>query len=184
MKNLFFSLLLVVGIFVPQANAARMVQGGDIPPDYLGADSDGRDVRVRALRGKVVVITFWASWCGYCLKELPVLEKIQRVAGKADLEVVAINQRESTRLYRKMLARLSGLSLTMTHDRYGKIGDAYGVVGIPHLVMVDREGEVAYVHRGYNENMLDGIIAEINELLAEPRPLEAEHGTPVASRSD
>ena len=67
--------------------ACAAVGVGDTPPDNLGRSHQGEDVRVSAFHGKVVVVTFWASWCGYCRKELPVLAGLQDAAGKARLEV-------------------------------------------------------------------------------------------------
>ena len=58
--------------FAAQAEAKR----GYAPPDSLGLDKDKTEIHVSDYHGKVVVLTFWATWCGYCLKELPVLEKV------------------------------------------------------------------------------------------------------------
>lgn len=58
------------------ACAQAQVRVGDTPPDALGRNREGNDVVLSDHRGKVVVVTFWATWCGYCLKELPVLENL------------------------------------------------------------------------------------------------------------
>ena len=70
--------------------------------------------------------------------------------------------------FKKLQRALSTLTLTMTHDYGKKASDAYGVNGIPHLVIIGRDGKVIAVHRGYGENSIDSIVAEINAALAAP----------------
>ena len=82
----FFALLV---LFTHVAVAATPPGSGDLPPSALGRDANDHDVRVEDMHGKVVVVTFWASWCGYCLKELPILANIQKLAGADNLQVVA-----------------------------------------------------------------------------------------------
>lgn len=160
-------LLALLLVFVT-GSAIAQIKSGDIPPDNLGTDRQGEEVRISAHRGKVVIVTFWASWCGYCLKELPVLDRLQRAAGKPLLEVVAVNYKEDRRYFRAMRRRLKDSVLTLTNDPYGSLGDAYGVKGLPHLVMIDKAGKVAHVHTGYGEKTLDRLIEQINRLLAQP----------------
>ncbi len=161
--------LTAVLILVATAAQAQ-IKTGEAPPDALGKTRDGVEVRVSDHRGKVVVISFWASWCGYCLKELPALEGIQNAAGSAQLQVVAVNFKEDPAVYRRLASRLKGAQMTLTHDRSGRIGDGYGLRGLPFLVIVGRDGRVAHTHAGYGEQTLDRIIEEINDLLAEPAP--------------
>lgn len=142
---------------------------GDVPPDAVGVDADGDTVKVSDLRGKVVIAVFWASWCDKCRAELPVLEQIQRQAGREELAVVAINWKESKRELRAMRRRLRDYQMTFTHDPDGVVGDTYGVTGIPHLVMIDRGGALAFRAVGYSEKSNAPIVARVNELLAEPR---------------
>ena len=141
---------------------------GDVPPDSLGRTSGGDEVRVTDQRGKVVVVTFWASWCGYCRQELPVLAGLQEAAGKQHLTVVAVNYMDDRKVYRALLRKLKDVQLTMTHDASGAIGKAYEVKGIPRLLMIDRQGKVAYVHVGYGEDSTDRIVDAVNKLLAQP----------------
>ena len=151
------------------------VQPGDTPPDALGTTQDGKTVSVSSLHGKVVVVSFWATWCGYCMKELPILAGLQTLATERGLplQVVTINHEEDRQTYvrtvRALRPRLPGL--LMTWDRDGTLGKPYGTdKGIPVMVMLHRDGTVAHVHVGYGEDMLDSLVAEINALLAEPAP--------------
>lgn len=165
------ALALSLLAMAPLARAA--VGAGDLPPDFLGHDRNGHDVRVSAMRGKVVLVTFWASWCGYCLKELPILAGIQKLAGPAQLQVVAISHDEELDNFMKIRRRMKNLNLVLTFDAGDAISKTYGVNGIPHMVMIGRDGRVAYVHSGYDESMLDTITDEVNTLLAAPAPTSA-----------
>jgi thiol-disulfide isomerase/thioredoxin len=163
----FFALLV---LFTHVAVAAAPPGGGDLAPSALGRDANDHDVRVEDMHGKVVVVTFWASWCGYCLKELPILANIQKLAGADNLQVVAISYKEDHDNFRKIYRTLRKSNLVLTYDTKSTISSAYGVTGIPHMVMIGRDGRIAYVHVGYDESMLDTIANELNTLLAAPVP--------------
>jgi len=115
-----------------------------------------------------MVVTFWASWCGYCRKELPMLAGLQDAAGKDRLEVVAVNFQDDRDVYRGLLRKLKDIQLTMTHDATGRIGDAYGVKGIPHLLVIGKNGKVAFKASGYGEESLQEILDAVNGELARP----------------
>ena len=130
-------------------------------------DRAGNEVDLAALRGKVVIVTFWASWCPPCRKELPVLGHFQRVVGREALEVVAINYKEPRRDFVEVVRRNRDMGLTWVHDARGAVSDLYGVRALPHMFMLDRDGRVAFTHRGYSEAALPGIIEEVLSLLPE-----------------
>jgi thiol-disulfide isomerase/thioredoxin len=160
------ALLLLTGA----AHASAGPGPGDAPPDFLGRDASGHDVHVQDMHGKVVLITFWASWCGYCLKELPILAGIQKLAGPGQLQVVAISYNEDYDNFRKIHHNLRKENMLLTYDSNASVSKAFGVSGIPHMLMIGRNGRIAHVHVGYDESMLDTIIAEVNALLATPAP--------------
>ena len=114
--------------------------------------------------GKVLVVTFWASWCGPCKAELPVLEGLQ-IAAKGNVKVVAVNI-EPRETFRAVSRALSSLNLALTNDPNKWYSTAYGVNGIPHMVIIGKDGKILHVHRGYSEGALDGFVAEINAALA------------------
>ena len=146
------------------ADPAGKIAPGEIPPPLIGVNANGDEILTTQFAGKVLVVTFWASWCGPCMKELPMLESIQKAAGKTHLQVVAINT-EDRESFRKIARALSTLNLQITYDYGKKSSDAYGVNGIPHMLIIGRDGKVLKVHRGYGESALDGIVAELNAAL-------------------
>jgi thiol-disulfide isomerase/thioredoxin len=158
----FLTLALLV------AGRAGALAHGDLPPDDLGVDASGHHVHVSDHRGKVVVVSFWASWCGYCRKELPVLAGLQDAAGKDRVEVVAVNTMDDRDVYLSIRRRLKDIQLTMTRDASGSVGKAYDVHSIPHLFILDREGRIAYEYSGYDEESLQEIVDAVNHQLAVP----------------
>ena len=155
------------------ANAG--IKPGDTPPDSLGRTLDGQTVSLASLHGKVVVISFWATWCGYCMKEMPVLAGLQALATQRHLplQVVSVDFRESQNTFRQsaLLLHKRLPDLLLSWDRRGNIGAPYGTAhGIPVMVMLHRDGTVADIHIGYGEKMLDSLVTEINGLINEPAP--------------
>ena len=162
----FASVLILIGIVVSgNALAKEKLSPGDTPPPSLGVNIEGQAIETTQHAGKVLVVTFWASWCGPCKKELPILEGIQRVGGKDRIQVVAINIEDRDQ-FRRLSKHLSSLTLMMAHDFRKQASEAYGVHGIPHLVIIGRDGKVISVHRGYGEDSVDTIVSEINAALA------------------
>lgn len=143
------------------SHAARP-DAGDMAPNFVGKTIDGSKVHLADLRGKVVVVSFWATWCGYCLKELPILEGIQKVAGKQhNVQVIAVNT-EDRDTFRRVTRIMKDFTMGMANDHDETGQKAYGVKGIPHLVIVGRDGVIIRVYRGYGEETLDKITEDIN----------------------
>jgi len=162
-------LALLIAVAGPTFGGTKpMVAVGDTPPDALGRSRDGREVLISAQHGKVVVVTFWASWCGYCRQELPVLAGLQQAAGKDRVEVVAVNYEDDLDVYRVLSRKLKDVQLTLTHDGSGRIGEAFGVKGIPHLFVIGKDGKVAFQDTGYGEESIQLILDAVNAELAKP----------------
>jgi thiol-disulfide isomerase/thioredoxin len=162
--------LLLGGIALPGLAGEPMPQPrpGDVPPPLLGK-LHGSDtlVDLREYRGKVVIVTFWASWCGPCRKELPVLAHFQKTVGNDALEVIAVNFKEPRSDFISVVRANRKLALNYVHDSKGVASDEYGVNSLPNMFVIDRDGTIAYAHRGYSEAMLPGLINEIVGLLPE-----------------
>ena len=137
---------------------------GDIPPKSLGFTRSSEEIETTQFAGRVMVVTFWASWCAPCRSELVMLEKLQTVA-KERLKVVAVNI-EPRDVFRRVVRALPDFKVTLTNDPEKRRADTYGVGGIPHMVIIGKDGKVVAVHRGYSDSGLDGLLAEINAELA------------------
>jgi thiol-disulfide isomerase/thioredoxin len=175
MRKTGFALIALLFCLAARAE----MKPGDVPPDGLGKTLDGQVVSLASMHGKIVVISFWATWCHYCMQEMPVLAEVQAQANMhhLPLQVVLVDAKESrdtfVRSARLIQHRLPGLLVSC--DRDGKIGEPYGANKyIPVMVMLHRDGTVAHVHAGYDESMLDTLVAEINELLTEPDAAPAQ----------
>jgi thiol-disulfide isomerase/thioredoxin len=156
----FAALLLLLATFSASSGATAAPGEDDQPPDYVGTTLDGEPVLLTSHPGQAVVLSFWATWCPYCLKELPILDGIQK-AGKGKIHVIAVNT-EKRDVFRKVVRALDSLGLQLAYDPDGKARKAYGVSGIPHMVIIGRDGKIVAVYRGYSENSLPDIVAAIN----------------------
>jgi thiol-disulfide isomerase/thioredoxin len=140
---------------------------GDAAPQPLGLGPDGELLTVEQFRGKVLVVSFWASWCGPCLKELPILDNVQRKLGdKVAVVAVNIEERDVFRRLKRVLG--DKLALTLSHDARGSVFPTWGKGGIPYLLILNPEGRIHSRYRGYGESTLTDIVADLNELLAKP----------------
>jgi thiol-disulfide isomerase/thioredoxin len=160
-----FALAAWVLLAAPSATQA-MPKAGEPAPDFVGYDYDGQRLSLANYSGKVVVLSFWASWCGPCRKELPLLEGIARTAGKERIQVLAVNI-ESLDVYRKLARRMSELQMLVAHDIATEAQRSYGVNGIPHMVIIGKDGRVIRVNRGYSDAGVDQAIEDLNQALAQ-----------------
>jgi peroxiredoxin len=98
------------------------------------------------------------------------LEAVQNKAGKANMEVIAVNTEDADVFRRATRIMGQSMHLELLRDAGGGARKAYGVNGIPHMVIIGRDGHILQVHRGYSEEGLDDIVADINQALAQPAP--------------
>lgn len=158
--------LLLSGVFTTPASASAKLKVGDLPPDRIGRAASGEKIHLPDFRGRVVVISFWASWCPPCRQELPVMMKLQRAVPRDKLVVLSINWQQPAAQFRVLRDKLKDYGLTLVSDEYGSIGRAYGVTAIPHMVIVGKDGRIASIHIGYDESQLPAFVDEINAQLA------------------
>jgi cytochrome c biogenesis protein CcmG, thiol:disulfide interchange protein DsbE len=145
-------------------NGGRMV---DKPaPDFalpIAANGDdGARMKLSELRDKVVVLDFWASWCGPCAMQAPILDRVAR-RYKDDVVVLGINVGEPMKLI-KTYAQHKGLSYPILADLEGEAQDAYGATSLPTIVLIDKKGNITSFTQGVvREGQLEKAIRGLQE---------------------
>jgi len=140
---------------------------GTTPPQFGGGTVDARQVSMVDLRGKVVVVNFWATWCLECHAEMPALERLHRELASQGLVIVGVNVREKKDTVRRYATEL-GLTFPLVLDPDGTINARYGVVGLPATFLVGRDGRAVAFAIGPREWGSAPARALFNALLAEP----------------
>ena len=141
----FVPLLLVaaLGIFLlgrlPSVSPTAI---GSLAPDFALADLDGNPVRLADLRGRPVILNFWASWCGPCVEEFPLLREAAAEHAGDDLAIVGIVFRDRSEAARDFMAR-NGATWPAAMDPGDRVASAYGILGPPETYFIARDGTIA-----------------------------------------
>lgn len=157
------------------AGASPGVHRGDLARNFVASDIEELRHTLSDLRGRPVVINFWATWCTSCLAEMPVLEE-QRIAhADEDLAIIAVNVGEGLGKAGAFIDSLELSDFVIAMDPDLTISDAYSVRGLPHSVFIDRDGVIQAEYRGQldEETMNSYVQAAIDAAPAdeeEPRP--------------
>ena len=110
-------------------------------PDFTLKQLDGRGVSLSSLQDKVIFLNFWATWCGYCKVEMPVMQEIHEEMGDDDFVILAVNVRE-TDTQAKEFMKEGGYTFPVLMDYDGAITSSYGVTGFPTTYIIDPEGNL------------------------------------------
>jgi len=145
---------------------------GKPAPDFSLEFLDGTKKKLSELKGKIVVLDFWASWCGPCRRGLPMIDEIMQTGDSSAGVSFAVNQGETDEEIQSFLQK-TGLKLTVAKDGQGEIGNLYLVKGIPQTVLIDREGIVRHVHAGLSPFFQSVVKKQISQLLRKPAPPSA-----------
>lgn len=158
----------------------KFVQAGDSPDGSSGTESmlvgkpapefelpllAGQKFRLSASKGKVVVLDFWATWCGPCLQSLPQIETAAREFAAQGVELIAVNLEETPKQITSFIERHK-LQLTVALDRDGVVGEKYGATAIPQTVIIDRDGKIARLFIGGGPRIGETIREALTSVLA------------------
>jgi thiol-disulfide isomerase/thioredoxin len=157
-------LLLLFSCTAFAASEPRL-KPGDQPPENFAYTAAGEEIRADSYRGKIVIATFWASWCAPCRQEIGVLARLRQAVPKDKLEIVAINYGESRKMFAAASAKLAPFDLTITHDRNKRLGKWLGIRSIPYMLLIDHTGTIKHIHKGFGDSSLDVLVDEVNAML-------------------
>ena len=133
-------LLALLGIvFLVRAPTSSPATQGSVAPDFALADLDGNPIRLSELRGRPVVVNFWASWCGPCVEEFPLLRDAAQRHADDGLVVIGVVFQDRSSAARNFMARNGG-TWQAAMDPDERVANAYGILGPPETFFIDRDG--------------------------------------------
>lgn len=163
MKNILLG--LVFSVFAATSLAASHLTGQSAP-DFALKSSNGENLRLSEYRGDVVMVNFWATWCGPCRQEMPILDELYARYERVGFSLLGVNIDDNSSKAMNMVAEL-GVSFPVLFDSRKEVSKLYEVNAMPVTVLIDREGTVRYVHQGYKPGYEDKYLDQIRSLLRE-----------------
>jgi len=168
MKTPTFLLLALAASVLVLPAPAQAVEAGASAPNFLLPTAKGEPLALDKLRGKVVYVDFWASWCGPCRRSFPWMNEMQQKYGAKGFTVVAINVDKKRADAEKFLAQIPA-NFPVVYDEAGTTPAAYAVKGMPSSYLIDPSGKISYVERGFVDENKAPLEDRVKALLAAVR---------------
>jgi cytochrome c biogenesis protein CcmG, thiol:disulfide interchange protein DsbE len=162
-------LVVLAGLIGLVAGADRAAPASQPAPAVELSGPGGESVRLSDLKGKVVLVDFWASWCTPCQASFPVLDALYKQRHGEGLEVLAINVDEQRKQADAFLSKRPH-EMPVFFDPQGRAPQAFKVEGMPSSYLVDRRGRIRFRHVGYTSALGITYAREVDQLLAEEAP--------------
>jgi thiol-disulfide isomerase/thioredoxin len=159
-------LLVMTALAVAVGAASAAITPAGTAPDFTLPSMGGPNLRLQEQRGRVVMVNFWATWCGPCRVEMPHLARLYDKYRGSGFVVFAVNIDEDPRKAASLATQL-GMRFPVLLDTDKKVSRLYDLSTMPSTVLIDRDGRVRYVHRGYRDGYEDTYEKQIRELLRE-----------------
>jgi peroxiredoxin len=135
-------------------------------PDFTLKSASGENLRLSEHRGEVVMINFWASWCGPCRQEMPLLDELYSQYHPLGFTILGVNVEEDSTKARQML-KDNPVTFPVVFDNKSTVSKLYDVVAMPSTVLVDRDGNVRYLHQGYKPGYEEAYQQQVRALIRE-----------------
>ncbi|MDZ7644188.1 MAG: TlpA disulfide reductase family protein [Woeseiaceae bacterium] len=149
-----------------QRRCASSALTGQTAPDFALRSASGDNMRLSEYRGDVVMINFWATWCGPCRQEMPLLDDLYSRYERVGFKLLGVNIDDDSRRAMEMVEEL-GVNFPVLFDESKDVSRLYQVEAMPVTVLVDRSGTVRHVHHGYKPGYEQKYLTQIRSLLRE-----------------
>ena len=162
MKNRIAAIAATLAIAVPALAGSASAPA----PQFTLTARGGRDVSLAQYHGQVVMINFWASWCGPCRQEMPLLESIYKKYNKLGFTLLGVNVEPDSQAADDWL-KATPVTFPILYDKESKVSKLYDVAGMPSTVIIDRSGKMRVLHRGYKPGDENEYLDSIRTLIRE-----------------
>ena len=165
MKLKYWSPGLLLALIAASSLASSGLTGQPAP-DFALKSSTGENLRLSEYRGDVVMINFWATWCGPCRQEMPLLDELYTQYQPLGFTILGVNVEEDSSKAKKLLEEIP-VNFPVLFDNDSEVSKLYDVVAMPSTVLVDRDGNVRYLHQGYKPGYEEAYQQQVRALVRE-----------------
>ncbi len=162
----FMGALFVFCVALSPSLLAKDIPLSGKAADFTLPSNQGKPLKLSDFRGDVVMLNFWASWCGPCRQEMPLLDDLQKRFKKIGFTVLGVNIDEDVADAKGLLKEIS-VTFPVVFDSKSKISEIYQLDSMPTTVMIDRKGNKRFLHRGYKPGFEVDYERQIRALLRE-----------------
>jgi peroxiredoxin len=157
-------LTLATGCLIVWSVEAGELSG--VAPGFELASMDGGQIALSDLKGQVVMVNFWATWCGPCRQEMPHLEALYQRYNSLGFTLLGVNVEEDSSGADEFFAE-TPVSFPILFDPENHVSELYNVVAMPSTVLIDRSGNLRFIHHGYKPGYENDYQSQIRALLRE-----------------
>lgn len=158
-----WALAMVLALSVASVQAEEM---NTPAPDFTLKSRQGENLRLQDFRGEVVMLNFWASWCGPCRQEMPLMDEIYTRYKDLGFTILAVNVDENADEAHRFLDKVP-VSYPILYDPESEVSEKYEVQAMPTTVMIDRDGNARFLHHGYQPGYEDDYEEQVRQLVRE-----------------
>jgi thiol-disulfide isomerase/thioredoxin len=149
------------------ASATFAASSSGPAPGFTLSGRGGKSIDLAQFKGQVVMINFWATWCGPCRQEMPLLEDIYKKYKPMGFTMLGVNVEPDSKAAEAWLAKQKPVTFPIAFDTDSKVSKLYKVAGMPSTVFVDRKGNVRVMHKGYKPGDENFYLSQIRSMLKE-----------------
>jgi len=160
------SKVLGIALLVLASMESHAVAVSDSAPDFTLKSLEGSNLRLEEYRGQVVLLNFWASWCGPCRQEMPLLDRLHHRYEDTGFAVLGVNVEGEPTPAQEIVDK-TNVTFPILIDDGQKVSEMYNLQAMPSTVVIDRDGVVRYIHLGYKPGDEAKYVEVVKELIRE-----------------
>lgn len=166
LSRTFLKLVLLCSLSLVAVGPANAASGAKPAPNFTLKSLQGKNLKLSEMTGNVVLINFWASWCGPCREEMPLLNALHKKYEPLGFTVLGVNVEEKADNARGFLNDFP-VDFPVLLDNKNQVSKLYNVVAMPTTVVVDRDGNMRFLHKGYKPGDEDKYRKMVKKLVRE-----------------